>query len=124
MVFVQKKKMKDFIEKIKFKYDVYTKSRDNPALLKLTCSYCNHLIIFYQKDGPGLLKRCYLDRILYPKENELLQHLPFNEKVFPNLTCQNCKQIIGYPYLYEKEKRPSFKLVQEKFNSQEISLNF
>ena len=31
-------------------------------------------------------------------------------KTFPNLTCSNCKKVLGVPYTYEKEKRPAYRL--------------
>jgi len=54
----------------------------------------------YQKDGPGILKRLYLDRIV-PSEFS-----PTGK----NLICKKCKTLIGIPMIYEKEKRKAYRL--------------
>jgi hypothetical protein len=65
-------------------------------------------IFFYQKDGPGILKRMYLDRIYESSKYSNLENLPPTK--IPQFVCPNCKQLIGIPYIYEKEKRLAFRL--------------
>lgn len=97
------------MKKIEFKKDRYQKARGgNSRLLNLSCSKCNSFVALYQKDGPGSLKRIYLDRIFSPDYLVGIDATAF-KKLKP-LTCQNCNQILGVPYLYEKEDRPSFRL--------------
>ena len=55
----------------------------------------------YQKDGPGILKRLYLDRITSPSDK-----LERNK----NLSCKNCKMILGVKTAYKKENRPVYRL--------------
>lgn len=54
----------------------------------------------YQKDGPGILKRVYFDRIVFPTD--------LNEK--KNLECKKCKTVLGVPIIYEKENRLTYRL--------------
>ena len=49
------------------KSDKFKKARGGPSmLLEIFCSACKAKVCLYQKDGPGLLKRMYLDRISDP----------------------------------------------------------
>jgi hypothetical protein len=57
-------------------------------------------MLIYQKDGPGSLLRCYLDRIHFPKE--------LNGK--ENLNCAGCNRTIGTPMIYKPEQRPAFRM--------------
>ena len=98
------------ISPIKFKNDSYMKSRGRPAMLIMACAQCNEYLMSYQKDGPGPLLRCYLDRIHHPKQLEQQQYQPFDKQTFPKLTCSRCKVVIGSPIIYEKETRPAFHL--------------
>jgi len=59
--------------------------------------------LLYQKDGPGILKRLYLDRI-FSKE------IPKKKK---ELICKSCKKIIGTFFIYKKENRPAIRLYQD-----------
>lgn len=93
------------MSEIKFKSDKYKKSRGGLSrLLDISCANCGQHICFYQKDGPGILKRMYLDRICDSTKFSSL-------KSIPQLTCASCKQIIGIPYIYEKEKRLAYRLI-------------
>jgi len=92
----------------KLKNDSYTKRRGAPSILQIYCAPCNEYIISYQKDGPGPLLRCYLDRIHHPEELAARQHEPFNKKTSPKLTCTKCNTTIGSPIIYEKENRPAY----------------
>jgi len=87
----------------KLKNDKYRKARGGYArVLHVYCSSCKSYLLSYQKDGPGPLKRLYLDRIFTP-------NIPSQTR---ELICKNCKIVIGTFYIYEKEKRPSFRLYQ------------
>ncbi|OGZ95510.1 MAG: hypothetical protein A3I44_03465 [Candidatus Sungbacteria bacterium RIFCSPLOWO2_02_FULL_51_17] len=55
--------------------------------------------MIYQKDGPGVLKRLYLDRIATPQ----LQGKT-------NFVCKKCKTILGIVVVYRKEKRAAYRL--------------
>ncbi len=80
-------------------------------LLNVFCRKCESAILVYQKDGPGVLKRLYLDRIFEPANLTNLQAL--NLKEIPVLKCKKCGQMLGAPYIYPKEKRKAFRLFQE-----------
>lgn len=56
--------------------------------------------MIYQKDGPGILKRLYIDRIA-PSMN-------FDTK--KNLKCKKCKIVLGIPTIYQKEHRSAYRL--------------
>ena len=92
----------------KFKNDSYAKRRGVPVMLAISCAKCNAYIMHYQKDGPGPLLRCYLDRIHHPEELHKRQYTPFNKKTFPQLSCNSCTETIGSPIIYEKENRPAY----------------
>ncbi|HMS22499.1 MAG TPA: hypothetical protein PKA38_01925 [Candidatus Levybacteria bacterium] len=101
-------------EKFKLKTDKYRKARGGYSrFLNLYCSSCKSHLLLYQKDGPGPLKRAYLDRIIAPKILSLYQH----EKLIkvPNLACMKCGIIVGTPYIYAKEKRSAFLLNPSAF---------
>ncbi|RJR29228.1 hypothetical protein C4564_02720 [Candidatus Microgenomates bacterium] len=86
--------------KIKLKKDKYRKARGGTSkLLDLSCESCNTHLFYYQKDGPGILKRLYLDRII-----------DFKNSSEDNLVCPNCKDTLGVYYVYPKEKRPAYRL--------------
>ena len=87
--------------KNKFKNDKYKKARGGYSrLLDISCEHCEKHLFFYQKDGPGILKRMYIDRI-YESENI---------KLNINLICPGCKRILAIPIIYEKENRPAIRL--------------
>jgi len=95
-----------------FKKDKYTNTRGNYSrLLNLYCRICNSLLVVYQKDGPGNLRRLYMDRIFAPKNLTNLQNKPL--KNIANLKCFKCKEIIATPYIYNKEHRKAFKVYQD-----------
>lgn len=97
------------MQKISFKKDKYRKSRGGYSrLLNIFCHHCDAKILTYQKDGPGELKRMYLDRIVAPNKLVKLQNLPI--KKIPDLICSKCKYVIAIPYIYPKEKRNALRL--------------
>ena len=86
--------------KIKFKNDKYKKIRGGYSrLLDIFCEHCGKHLFYYQKDGPGILKRMYIDRIFEPG----------NTKLDRVLTCPNCKRTLAVPIIYEKENRPALR---------------
>lgn len=95
---------------LKLKNDKYRKARGGRAyFIDLICAKCDNVILKYQKDGNGTLKRCYLNRIFYPDELEKLQYSVRNLNDFKNLVCKNCDSVIGTPMLHH-EGRFAFKL--------------
>ncbi len=96
----------------KFKKDGYKASRGKYSrLLNLYCRICKNKIATYQKDGPGNLRRLYLDRVFSPKNLTNLDSKPIAK--ISDLKCNKCGEIIGTPYIYRKEKRKAFKLYQD-----------
>jgi len=83
-----------------FKSDKYRKKRGGYSrLLQISCQKCGSTVCLYQKDGPGNLRRMYVDRIF---ENKI----PLSGK---NLVCPK-GDLIGIKMIYKKEKRPAFRL--------------
>jgi hypothetical protein len=92
-----------------FKNDAYKKSRGGYSrLLAISCESCGALICHYQKDGPGILRRMYLDRISGSSHYVGLQHT--KEKDIPNLLCTPCDRVLGVCVTYEKEQRLAYRL--------------
>ena len=86
--------------KIALKNDKYKKSRGGYSrLLDISCEKCGEQVCFYQKDGPGILKRMYHDRISNPS-------VSIARKDF---SCPN-GHLLGVKIVFEKEKRPAFRL--------------
>ena len=84
-----------------FKSDIFKKNRGGYSRwLLLACENCDTELMVYQKDGPGVLKRLYKDRI------RALDQL----KSENNLECNNCGAVLGIPMIYKKEDRPAFRL--------------
>ncbi|OHA27180.1 MAG: hypothetical protein A3C06_03840 [Candidatus Taylorbacteria bacterium RIFCSPHIGHO2_02_FULL_46_13] len=97
------------MKNLKLKSDKYRKHREGYLrFLNVYYDHCEHEVLVYQKDGPGELKRLYFDRISFPENLTLLQHLPI--KKVPNLICLKCKSVLGIAYIYPKEKRVEFRL--------------
>jgi len=89
-------------------------------MLCLFCRVCKNKVLQYQKDGPGNLRRLYLDRIFTPKRLTNLQNKPI--KKVKSLVCPFCKEDLGTPYIYKKEKRKAFKLYQDALTKKVIKL--
>lgn len=100
-----------------FIIDSFTLRRGAPAMLELYCVKCNSLLIFYQKDGPGPLLRCYWDRIHGPAN---MKNLNSADPSADSLTCPLCRESIGIKSLYEKEQRLAFVLIEGSFLIKEI----
>lgn len=90
------------MKQFKIKKDRYRIARGGYSrFLNIFCQNCSSHILLYQKDGPGPLKRLYLDRIVAPDKLVNLH----TGKAVPNLICGNCKQTIAIPGTYRKENR-------------------
>lgn len=100
--------MKSFIS------DVYCQNRGGwSRFLVISCKACGTFLFHYQKDGPGPLKRCYLDRILNAKPK-------FNDHGF--IFCPHCKACLGFNEPYTKEQnRPALRWAVEAINYKVIS---
>ncbi len=95
-----------------FKRDKYKSTRGGHSrLLDVCCRKCESTVVVYQKDGPGSLRRLYMDRIFAPDELSNLQILDM--KKIPILKCKKCDEVLGTPYVYQKEKRKAFRLYQD-----------
>ncbi len=93
-------KGKSIKKSFEFKKDTYRRARGGYSrLLQLSCEHCKSVICLYQKDGPGILKRLYLDRMV-PKATHTKQQL----------ICGHCKRILGVSVIYKKEDRPAYRL--------------
>lgn len=68
--------------------------------------------MLYQKDGAGILKRAYLDRILSPRT--LITH-PVSV-----LKCPSCKQKLATLERYDKEPRDAYVFIYENITKKII----
>lgn len=90
--------------------DKYRKARGGTSrFLDIYCSSCKNHLLLYQKDGPGSLKRMYMDRVFAPQKLTGLQNTP-NVKEVRAIRCDSCNSLIATPYIYEKENRKAFLL--------------
>lgn len=90
-----------FVKSHILKSDKFKKARGGPTrLLEICCVKCGTRVCLYQKDGIGLLKRMYLDRMIDPVS-------PIDTKT---LACAKCGAHLGNAMIYEKENRPAFRL--------------
>lgn len=71
-------------------------------MLEISCAECGAAVCHYQKDGPGSLKRMYLDRIADSQ-------VPIAGKA---LKCHN-GHLLGTEIIYKKENRPAFRLITD-----------
>jgi len=89
--------------KLSFKSDKYRRNRGGHSRwLLLHCEKCGNSIAIYQKDGPGILKRLYIDRIFAPEG--------LKDKRNKNLACKRCKTVLGIQNVWEKENRLVYRL--------------
>lgn len=94
------------------KRDKYKSARGGYSrLLNLHCRKCNTIFAKYQKDGPGNLRRLYMDRIMAPEALMGLEKK--NIKSIPPIKCPKCDFIIGVPYIYKRENRKAFRVFQD-----------
>jgi hypothetical protein len=107
---------------MKLKQDKYRKARDGHSkLLDVYCSKCSEHLFYYQKDGLGILKRTYLDRIYNSREFENLQHLSLDK--IQQLICPKCGKHIGTPIIYKKENRLAFRLFEGTISKKIVNLD-
>jgi len=93
-------KPKSVKKAVVLKKDAYRRTRGGYSrLLELSCEGCKAVICLYQKDGPGILKRLYVDRIV-----------PEIKHTKQQLVCSHCKRILGTVITYKKENRPAYRL--------------
>ncbi len=100
------------------KKDKYLRARGGTfKILNIFCAGCGAWVVQYEKDGPGDLLRCYLNRIIAPPELEALQNDPkvSEPKDMANLLCQNCKTLIGTPMRY-RDGRLAFMIKKGTFS--------
>ncbi len=83
----------------KIQSDKYRKARGGSTrILEVFCAGCGKHLAYYQKDGPGLLKRMYVDRFID------------KEPVGNELVCNDCARVLGNLINYKKENRPAYRL--------------
>lgn len=84
----------------KFKNDKFRRVRGGYSrLLVISCEKCGAEVCKYQKDGPGALRRMYIDRIRESKVSLLRK----------DLSCLK-QHLLGVRVVYEKENRPAYRL--------------
>lgn len=94
------------------KNDKYSQARGGwSRILDVTCEKCDSHVCFYQKDGPGPLKRMYVDR--------MIKFQPSG----PKLVCSGCGQELGVQITYAKENRPAYRLFQGAVNKKITKLS-
>lgn len=100
--------------KLAFKNDTFKKNRGGYSRwLSLSCEKCKAKLMVYQKDGPGILKRLYLDRII--------SSMNFGKK--QNLECVNCKTTLGILTTYKKENRLAYRLFAGAIEKKIVKMN-
>lgn len=91
----------------KLKKDKYKSARGGHSrLYKISCESCGAQVCVYQKDGPGALRRMYVDRMFV--------FTPAGK----DLVCVSCKKTIGIGITYEKENRPAYRLFEGSVRKQ------
>lgn len=101
--------------KTKFQSDKYKKARGGSSRwLLVFCEHCQETLVKYQKDGPGILKRMYLDRI---------HGIDTTKWLHSNFECAKCKTLLGVPIIYKKEDRPAIRLFAGAVGKKIISSN-
>jgi hypothetical protein len=98
--------------KIQFKNDKYKKVRGGYSrFLQISCQKCASIVCRYQKDGSGNLRRMYIDRMYDPK-------ISISSK---GLVCPK-GHLLGVRIIYEKEKRPAFRLFVDAVSKKIIKI--
>ena len=91
------------------KSDQYRKARGGYSrFLDIRCEHCGTKVLVYQKDGPGELRRLYMDRIVAP--DKLINLKDKKTENILDLMCTKCKRVLGIAYIYQKEKRKAYRL--------------
>ena len=76
-----------------------TKGGSRIYTIKVYCAQCKTLLYRYQKQGIGLLVKCYKDRII-------------QDNTKGDLKCPNCGQLFARDAVYHN--RPANKIIQGK----------
>jgi hypothetical protein len=93
------------------KKDQYYRSRGSiSATWLISCTGCDNELLVYQKDGRGVLKRAYLNRIRAPEQLARLQDVCATASELHPLICDACHSLIGTPMLHW-EGRLAFRLI-------------
>jgi phage FluMu protein Com len=81
--------------------DKYTTARGGYSRFwDVRCARCKAHLCYYQKDGRGMLKRLYADRIIgLPRRGVNM------------ITCPKCKAWVAIAEKYTKENRPAYRLL-------------
>lgn len=98
-------------EKFPFIINEFTEKRGEPCLVHVNCQKCDQQLFIYQKDGPGPLKRCYIDRVHDSS-------IDLSKPQHPVIKCPNCARKLGCLEIYEKENRPAIYWFVESVVSQ------
>ena len=86
----------------KIKNDKFKKNRGGASrVLDICCEHCGNHICYYQKDGPGGLRRMYVDRMIDLQPDEEM------------LRCKNCGHDLAVKIIYKKENRLAYRLFAE-----------
>ena len=99
--------------RIKFKNDRYKKARAIfSRMLMISCVKCGQQILQYQKEGPGSLKRVYLDRIHAPDQLAGQERSELSD--LKPLHCDKCQEMLAIPYRYKREGRLAYRVIPGK----------
>ena len=113
------------MSRLKIKKDRYYKKKKvaKVKIFDVLCAKCGQLVLIYQKDGIGYLKRCYFNRIIEPAKYKSFANrgfYPVRKKSssngvndIGNLECE-CGQIIGAPAVH-RDGRKAFRMIRGKF---------
>ena len=94
-----------------FKNDQYRSARGGHSrFLKITCEGCHAFLGVYQKDGPGNLRRMYIDRLHASRIQQGKE-----------ASCPDCKRIIGTKIRFKKEDRSAIRLYVDAVVKEVIS---
>lgn len=100
------------------KKDSYFRSRGSIcATWRIMCARCGAEAFVYQKDGRGILKRAYLNRIRAPEQLAQLQDHSLAVRNLQALKCFACGMLIGAP-MRHREGRLAFKLLPGNWKKQ------
>jgi hypothetical protein len=107
--------------RIILKSDEFRMARGGHArLLEVACGKCGERICFYQKDGPGALKRMYIDRMFIGRV--WANGAEFDSRADAvELECSRCRERVGTRIVYEKEQRFAFHLLEGSTRKRRVS---
>ena len=89
------------------KSDRFKRARGGASrLLEISCVACGAKVCHYQKDGPGILKRMYVDRMVGVDGAKGAKEA----KGTKGLDCPECGASLGVRMIYKIEDRPAFRL--------------